>query len=231
VGERELEVLGDELADVGALDVLGLLELDDAEDLQSPLAKLTSECAREAREHGCRQTYVDGPEAGTVAGGHVGVQGLDGVRAAHLAVLAVHVVGAGARVVADPDAKVLDLLGVLLVQRLDADNLTSGLLDLLETADKVPEAGLGDRGVGGEDGHAVQRGLGVGLGGQVAPDNLILLKATCEEEQSAAVADNACMLEALGGFRSRANAGQASVGRWKSSSESASWALGCCETS
>lgn len=33
MGERELEVLGDELADVRALDVLGLLELDDAEDL------------------------------------------------------------------------------------------------------------------------------------------------------------------------------------------------------
>lgn len=59
---------------------------------------------------------MDGPEAGTVAGGHVGVQSLSGVGAGHLAVLLVHVVGAGAGVVADPDAKVLDLLGVLLVQ-------------------------------------------------------------------------------------------------------------------
>lgn len=62
------------------------------------------------------ETYVDGSEASAVASGHVGVQGLDGVGARHLTVLLVHVVGAGARVVADPDAEVLDLLGVLLVE-------------------------------------------------------------------------------------------------------------------
>jgi hypothetical protein len=33
VGEREGKVLGDELLDVGALDILGLLDLDNAEDL------------------------------------------------------------------------------------------------------------------------------------------------------------------------------------------------------
>jgi hypothetical protein len=33
VGERELEVLGDQLLDVRALDVLVLLQLDNAEDL------------------------------------------------------------------------------------------------------------------------------------------------------------------------------------------------------
>jgi len=33
VGEREGEVLGDELLDVGALDVIGLLDLNNAEDL------------------------------------------------------------------------------------------------------------------------------------------------------------------------------------------------------
>lgn len=58
---------------------------------------------------------MDRPEAGTVTSGHIGVQRLDGVGAGHLAVLAVHVVGTGARVVAEPDAQVLDLLGVLLV--------------------------------------------------------------------------------------------------------------------
>lgn len=58
---------------------------------------------------------MDRPEAGAVAGGHIGVEGLDGVCPGHLTVLAVHVVGAGAGVVADPDTEVLDLLGVLLV--------------------------------------------------------------------------------------------------------------------
>lgn len=37
VGEGELEVLGEELADVGTLDVLGLLELDNAEDLEKAI--------------------------------------------------------------------------------------------------------------------------------------------------------------------------------------------------
>ena len=61
-------------------------------------------------------TYVDGPEAGAVASGHVGVQGIDSVGARHLTVLLVHVVGARTRVVAEPDTEVLDLLGVLLVE-------------------------------------------------------------------------------------------------------------------
>jgi hypothetical protein len=90
VGEGEAQVLLGELADVRSLDVLGLLDLDDAED-------------------------VDGPETGTVAGGHVGVEGLDGICSGQLTVLLVHVVGAGTRVVSDPDTEVLDLEGVLLV--------------------------------------------------------------------------------------------------------------------
>ena len=60
-------------------------------------------------------TYVNGPEASTVAGSHVLVERLDGVRAAELTELLVHVVGTGARVVAKPDAEVLDLQRLLLV--------------------------------------------------------------------------------------------------------------------
>lgn len=60
------------------------------------------------------KTYVDRPEASTVAGSHIRVERLDGSNAGSLAVLLVHVVGAGARVVTDPDAEVLDLEGVLL---------------------------------------------------------------------------------------------------------------------
>ena len=59
--------------------------------------------------------YVDRSEASTVAGGHVLVKGIDGLGAGHLAVLLVHVVGTGARVVTDPDTEVLDLGGSLLV--------------------------------------------------------------------------------------------------------------------
>lgn len=58
---------------------------------------------------------MDRPEAGAVAGSHVGIQGLDGIRPRHLTVLLVHVVGARPRVVAEPDAEVLDLQGMLLM--------------------------------------------------------------------------------------------------------------------
>lgn len=153
VREGEAQALLGELADVRSLDILGLLELDDAED-------------------------VDRPEAGTVAGSHVGVERVNGICSGQLTVLLVHVVRAGTRVVSDPDAKVLDLEGVLLVDHLDADDLTGGLLDLLETTQEVPVSGLGDRLVGSEDGHAVEGGGRVSLGGQVAPDDLVFLKTT-----------------------------------------------------
>src|SRR4051794_36988082 len=58
--------------------------------------------------------YVDRPEAGAVAGSHVGVQSLDSGGSGRLAVLLVHIVGAGPRVITDPDAEVLHLQGVLL---------------------------------------------------------------------------------------------------------------------
>lgn len=54
-----------------------------------------------------------------MTGSHVLVESLDGGDTGHLTVLLVHVVGAGARVVLDPDTEVLDLLGLLLVD-LDA---------------------------------------------------------------------------------------------------------------
>jgi hypothetical protein len=57
---------------------------------------------------------VDGAEAGTVTGSHVLVQRLDGISSAELTELLVHVVGAGAGVVTQPDTEVLDLGGTLL---------------------------------------------------------------------------------------------------------------------
>jgi hypothetical protein len=64
---------------------------------------------------------VDGTETGAVTGSHVLVEGLNSFGAAHLTELLVHVVGAGARVVADPDTEVLDLKRTLLVD-LDMGN-------------------------------------------------------------------------------------------------------------
>ena len=60
-------------------------------------------------------TYVDRPETRTVAGSHILVQRLDSVRTAELPELLVHVVRSGTRVVTEPDAEVLDLQRLLLV--------------------------------------------------------------------------------------------------------------------
>lgn len=57
---------------------------------------------------------MNGAEAGTVTGSHVLVQRVDGISSAELTELLVHVVGAGARVVTQPDTEVLDLGGTLL---------------------------------------------------------------------------------------------------------------------
>lgn len=173
VREREAQALGGELADVGALDVLGLLELNDAEDLVMVSTQTLGSFPIEREE-----TYVDGSETRSVAGGHVGVHGLDSSAAGHLTVLLVHVVGAGARVVTDPDTEVLDLERVLLGDLVHGDDLTIGLLDLLELHQEVPETGLGNDLIGGKDAHAVELGGGVALGGQMAANDLVLLKTT-----------------------------------------------------
>lgn len=146
--------------------------------------------------------YVNGPETGTVASSHVRVESLDGICSRELTVLLVHVVGAGAGVVSDPDTEVLDAQRVLLADLslthqppslppprffdamgvwtylVQANNLTVCLLDLPQLHQEVPEAGLGDNLIRSEDAHAVELRGGVSLGGQVAPDDLVLLKAT-----------------------------------------------------
>ena len=135
---------------------------------------------------------MDGAETGTVASSHVLVKSLNGLGPAHLTELLVHVVGAGAGVVAEPDTEVLDLEGALLVDlirmstlcssfigavetyHVEADDLTVGLLDLAELGQEVPEPRLSHDSVGRKDAHAVQLGRGVGLGGQMTPDDLVL---------------------------------------------------------
>jgi hypothetical protein len=156
----------------------------------------------EERTWGLRawKTYLDRPETGAVTGSHILVESVDGGNAGHLTVLLVHVVGAGARVVADPDTEVLDLLGALLgdlgcisacsvfpsahvgcvfaTHLVQGDDLAVRLLDLAELAEEVPEPRLGDNIVGRKDTHAVDLWGGVGLAREVAADDLVFLEAT-----------------------------------------------------
>lgn len=66
-----------------------------------------------------------------------------------------------------------------------ADDLTVGLLDLAELGEEVPETALGNNGVGSEDTHAVELRGGLRVSGQMAPNDLVLLQATCWATESA----------------------------------------------
>ena len=59
-----------------------------------------------------------------------------------------------------------------------ADDLTVGLLDLLQLHQEVPEAGLGDDIIRGKDAHPVQLRSGIGVGWQVTANDLVFLKTT-----------------------------------------------------
>jgi hypothetical protein len=58
----------------------------------------------------------------------------------------------------------------------DANDLTVNLLDLLQLAHEVPEAGLGNDLVGGKEAHAEKLGGSILLGGEMATDQLVLVK-------------------------------------------------------
>lgn len=138
-------------------------------------------------------------ETRSVPRSHILVESLNSICSRHLTVLLVHVVGAGTRIVTDPDTEVLDLERALLVDlenyvnyvpnisrmnltyHVQADDLTVGLLDLAELHQEVPEAGLGDHSVRRKYAHAVQLWRWVCLGGQMAADDLVFCEATCIE--------------------------------------------------
>ena len=103
---------------------------------------------------------LDVGASGSVVGGHVSIELLDSAAAGDVTELLVDVVGAVDAVVSEEDAKVLDHVGELLGDLVDSEDLTVGAFDLFQLGEEVPEAGLGDDLVGGEDAHAVE---GVGL--------------------------------------------------------------------
>ena len=148
MGQRELEFAVDQLLDVGTTH-LGGLDFSNPDD-------------------------VDAGEPGTVSCSHVLITRGDGIGSAHLSVLLVHVMGPGSAVVSQPDAKVLDLQGMLLLHLADGHDLSVGMFDLLELAKEVKVTGLGDDLVGSKDAHAVELGIGIMLGWNSATDDLIL---------------------------------------------------------
>ena len=151
MSEGELDGGVHELLGAGAADVLLALDLSNPDDL-------------------------DRAEAGPVAGGHVLVAGRDGIRAGELAELLVHVVGAAAGVVPDPDTVVLDGQGLLLVDDAASEDLAVHLLQVPQLLHEVPEPALCHKVVPGKEAHAVDLGESLLLGGTAAADDEVLLQ-------------------------------------------------------
>ncbi|KAH3663671.1 hypothetical protein OGAPHI_005072 [Ogataea philodendri] len=151
VRQWELQVLGQELSDVLSLDIVGLLQLDNLQN-------------------------VDRSKSGSVSSSKVGVHGLDSTNSADVSVFLVHVVGSGSGVVSDPDTEVLDLGWVGLADDVEGNDLTRGLLHLVQFLQKVPVSRLGDNIIRSEDSHSVQLWLRHGLGRQLSADDLVFVK-------------------------------------------------------
>ena len=126
-----------------------------------------------------RETYVDRPETRTVTCSHVLVEALDRISAREFTELLVHVVCTTARVVANPDTKVLDLQRLALKNLRNTNDLAVRLLHFLELPEEVPETRFGDNLARGEDAHTVELGGRLSLGGQMAANDLVFLQATC----------------------------------------------------
>ena len=57
---------------------------------------------------------------------------------------------------------------------MEGDNLSVGLLDLLQLSEVVPESGLGDNVVGRKDSHSVELGSLLLLRGELSSDDGVL---------------------------------------------------------
>merc|ERR1712105_12503 len=114
--------------------------------------------------------------SGTMTGSHITVALSNSSRHCQVTGFTVHVVGSGPRIITQPDAKVLNLQWGLFMDLLDADDFTSGFLELAKLAEEIPETGFSHNVVRGENPHAVQWRIGVLFGRQFPSNDLIFLK-------------------------------------------------------
>ena len=81
---------------------------------------------------------------------------------------------AGPARVTEPDSVVLDCSAVLLDKFDAVKNFSGGLLHFAKLVHVVPELGLGDDFVAGEEADGVNFGVGLLLGGQFAAQHKVL---------------------------------------------------------
>lgn len=100
--------------------------------------------------------------------GHLSVKLTDCTVEGDIAVLLVHVVVASTRLISQHNAEGLDVAGSALEDFVDGKDLSLGALGLELSAQVVPELGLGDHFVSGEESDGVDLGTGILLGGHLA---------------------------------------------------------------
>lgn len=100
-------------------------------------------------------------------------EGVDGGVEVGISVFSIHIMSARSTVVLHPDAEVLHVVGVLLGDLVDIEDLASGLLHLSHLVHEIPETRLGQHLIGCEDFHAVGWRVLVTLGRSLATHDLI----------------------------------------------------------
>lgn len=105
---------------------------------------------------------------GAVVSGHLSVELADCSVEGDIAVLLVHVVVARAGLIPQNNAEGLDMVGLAFEDFIDGKDLSLGALGLELASKVVPEFGLGDDFISGEEADGVDLGTGVLLGGYLA---------------------------------------------------------------
>merc|ERR1719315_120656 len=122
--------------------------------------------------------YLDSVGPGPVPGPHVPVALGDGPVHSEVPVLTVHVVGAGPRVVPQPDTEVLDDQRLLLSDFLHRHDFSSGLLELPQLPQEIPEPGFGDNLIRCKDPHPVEGSHWLSLSGELAANDPVFLQGS-----------------------------------------------------
>ena len=116
----------------------------------------------------------DGIGGSAVVAGHFGVELADSAVEGDIAVLLVHVVVARAGLIPQHNAEGLDMGGLALEDLVDGQDLSLGALGLELAAKMVPELGLGDDFISGEEADDIDLGTSLCIGRHLAAEHEVL---------------------------------------------------------
>ena len=106
--------------------------------------------------------------------GHLCVELTDSSIERDISVLLVHVVVGSSGLISQDNAEGLDVVGSSLKDLVDGQDLSLSSFGLQLTTEMVPELGLGDDFVSGEESDGIDFGVGVLVGGQLSSEHEVL---------------------------------------------------------